>query len=292
MFAKLKVFSKQYADSVKAVMSIAIFILFCKIGEYMNNSTSYWLKKGIHNGMPIALGYLAVSFTLGIAAKNAGLTALQAALASITCHASAGEFAGFTLIAALAAYTEIAVMELIINARYFLMSCALSQKLDNKMPFFHRLIMGLFVTDEIFGLTVSVPEKLNPAYMYGMVLVASPAWVLGTYFGVLFGNILPANIVSALSVGLYGMFIAIIIPPARKNHIIAGVVAISMIISCIFSYAPVISSISSGTRIIILTVVISLAAAILFPVKDENAGSVDNNENAGSADNTNTTNNT
>jgi len=184
----------------------------------MNNSTSYWLKKGIHNGMPIALGYLAVSFTLGIAAKNAGLTALQAALASITCHASAGEFAGFTLIAALAAYTEIAVMELIINARYFLMSCALSQKLDNKMPFFHRLIMGLFVTDEIFGLTVSVPEKLNPAYMYGMVLVASPAWVLGTYFGVLFGNILPANIVSALSVGLYGMFIAIIIPPARKNH--------------------------------------------------------------------------
>ena len=169
----------------------------------MNTSTSYWLKKGIHNGMPIALGYLAVSFTLGIAAKNAGLTALQAALASITCHASAGEFAGFTLIAALATYTEIAVMELIINARYFLMSCALSQKLDNKMPFFHRLIMGLFVTDEIFGLCVSVPEKLNPAYMYGMVLVASPAWVLGTYFGVLFGNILPASIVSALSVGLH-----------------------------------------------------------------------------------------
>lgn len=255
----------------------------------MNNSTSYWLKKGIHNGMPIALGYLAVSFTLGIAAKNAGLTALQAALASITCHASAGEFAGFTLIAALAAYTEIAVMELIINARYFLMSCALSQKLDNKMPFFHRLIMGLFVTDEIFGLTVSVPEKLNPAYMYGMVLVASPAWVLGTYFGVLFGNILPANIVSALSVGLYGMFIAIIIPPARKNHILAGVVAISMIISCIFSYAPVISSISSGTRIIILTVIISLVAAILFPVKEENARSADN---AGNADNTNATNNT
>ena len=107
----------------------------------MNNSTSYWLKKGIHNGMPIALGYLAVSFTLGIAAKNAGLTALQAALASITCHASAGEFAGFTLIAALAAYTEIAVMELIINARYFLMSCALSQKLDNKMPFFTDLLL-------------------------------------------------------------------------------------------------------------------------------------------------------
>ena len=138
-----------------------------------------------------------------------------------------------------------------------------------KVPFpLMHIDSKLFVTDEIFGLCVSVPEKLNPAYMYGMVLVASPAWVLGTYFGVLFGNILPASIVSALSVGLYGMFIAIIIPPARKNKIVACVVAISMIISCIFSYAPIVSSISSGTRIIILTVVISLAAAVLFPVKE------------------------
>ena len=235
----------------------------------MNNSTSYWLKKGIHNGMPIALGYLAVSFTLGIAAKNAGLTALQAALASITCHASAGEFAGFTLIAALAAYTEIAVMELIINARYFLMSCALSQKFDKNMKFFHRLIIGWFVTDEIFGLSVSVPEKLNPFYTYGIAFVASPGWVIGTCLGVILGNALPANVVSALSVGLYGMFLAIIIPPSRQNKTIALLVVISMTASFIFTYAPILSSIASGTRIIILTVAISLIAAILFPVKEE-----------------------
>ena len=233
----------------------------------MNNSTSYWLKKGIHNGMPIALGYLAVSFTLGIAAKNAGLTALQAALASITCHASAGEFAGFTLIAALAAYTEIAVMELIINARYFLMSCALSQKLDNKMPFFHRLIMGLFVTDEIFGLTVSVPEKLNPAYMYGMVLVASPAWVLGTYFGVLFGNILPANIVSALSVGLYGMFIAIVIPVAKRKKSVLSVAIFAAILSLMFKY--VLTMVSSGFAIIISGAGASALGAMLFKDEEE-----------------------
>ena len=224
--------------------------------------------KGLKNGIPIALGYFAVAFTLGIQAKNAGITAFQSAVASFGLHASAGEYIAFTLFGANASIFVMVMMEVVANARYLLMSCALSQKLDNKMPFFHRLIMGLFVTDEIFGLCVSVPEKLNPAYMYGMVLVASPAWVLGTYFGVLFGNILPASIVSALSVGLYGMFIAIIIPPARKNKIVACVVAISMIISCIFSYAPVVSSISSGTRIIILTVVISLAAAVLFPVKD------------------------
>ena len=224
--------------------------------------------KGLKNGIPIALGYFAVAFTLGIQAKNAGITAFQSAVASFGLHASAGEYIAFTLFGANATIFVMVMMEVVANARYLLMSCALSQKLDNKMPFFHRLIMGLFVTDEIFGLCVSVPEKLNPAYMYGMVLVASPAWVLGTYFGVLFGNILPASIVSALSVGLYGMFIAIIIPPARKNKIVACVVAISMIISCIFSYAPIVSSISSGTRIIILTVVISLAAAVLFPVKE------------------------
>lgn len=233
------------------------------------NNNSYWFKKGIKNGIPIALGYLAVSFTLGIAAKNSGLNSIQAALASFACHASAGEFAGFTLIAAGAAFAELALMELIINARYFLMSCALSQKLDSKMHFFHRLIMGLFVTDEIFGLTVSVPEKLNPFYMYGIVALASPGWVLGTYFGVLFGNILPANIVSALSVGLYGMFIAIIIPPSRDNKVIAFLVSLSMAVSFIFSYAPVLKNIASGTRIIILTVGISLLAAILFPIKED-----------------------
>ncbi|MDO5382259.1 MAG: AzlC family ABC transporter permease [Eubacteriales bacterium] len=234
----------------------------------MNNSNLYWFRKGLNNGIPIALGYLAVSFTLGIAAKNAELTAFQGALASITCHASAGEFAGFTCIAALSTYAEIAIMELIINARYFLMSCSLSQKLDSGMKFFHRLIMGLFVTDEIFGLTVSVPEKLNPFYMYGIAAIASPGWVIGTYLGVLFGNILPVSVVSALSVGLYGMFIAIIIPPSRKNKVIAGLVAVSMTLSCIVSYAPVVRNIASGTRIIILTVVISLTAAILFPVKE------------------------
>lgn len=233
------------------------------------NNNSYWFKKGIKNGIPIALGYLAVSFTLGIAAKNSGLNDIQAALASFACHASAGEFAGFTLIAAGAAFAELALMELIINARYFLMSCALSQKLDSKIHFFHRLIMGLFVTDEIFGLTVSVPEKLNPFYMYGIVALASPGWVLGTYFGVLFGNILPANIVSALSVGLYGMFIAIIIPPSRDNKVIAFLVSLSMAVSFIFSYAPVLKNIASGTRIIILTVGISLLAAILFPIKED-----------------------
>ena len=228
-----------------------------------------WYKKGIRDGMPIALGYFAVSFTLGIAAKNAGLTAFQAMLTSILNNASAGEFAGFTLIAAGSGYLEMAIMEFVANARYLLMSCALTQKLDPKTPLLYRLFMGFYVTDEIFGIAIGVPEKLNPFYTFGAITVAAPGWAIGTYLGVLMGNILPANIVSALSVGLYGMFIAVIIPPAKTNKILAGLIIISMAVSWVFNSLPVFDGISSGIKIIILTVVISAGAALLFTIKED-----------------------
>lgn len=228
-----------------------------------------WFQKGLRDGIPIALGYFAVSFTLGITAKNAGLTALQAMLASFTLNASAGEFAGFTLIAAGASYLEVALMEFVANVRYLLMSCALSQKIAPDTPLLHRLLIGYDVTDEIFGISISVPGKLNPYYTFGAIAIAVPGWSIGTYLGVVMGNVLPANIVSALSVGLYGMFIAIIIPPARKSKIIAAVVAFSMAASFAFAKLPLISSISSGMRTIILTVAISALAAFLFPVKED-----------------------
>ena len=235
----------------------------------LDNKT--WFQKGVKDGIPIALGYFAVSFTLGITAKNAGLTALQAMLASFTLNASAGEFAGFTLIAAGASYLEVAIMEFVANARYLLMSCALSQKIPSDTPLLHRLIIGYDVTDEIFGISIAVPGKLNPFYTFGAIAIAVPGWSIGTYLGVVIGNILPANIVSALSVGLYGMFIAIIIPPARKSKIIAGIVAVSMAASFAFAKLPLVSNISSGVRTILLTVVISALAAYFFPVKEESS---------------------
>ena len=235
----------------------------------LDNKT--WFQKGVKDGIPIALGYFAVSFTLGITAKNAGLTALQAMLASFTLNASAGEFAGFTLIAAGASYLEVAIMEFVANARYLLMSCALSQKIPSDTPLLHRLIIGYDVTDEIFGISIAVPDKLNPFYTFGAIAIAVPGWSIGTYLGVVMGNILPANIVSALSVGLYGMFIAIIIPPARKSKIIAGIVAVSMAASFAFAKLPLVSNISSGVRTILLTVMISALAAYFFPVKEESS---------------------
>lgn len=235
----------------------------------MNNDNKTWFLKGMRDGIPISLGYLAVSFTLGIAAKNAGFTPFQAMLTSLTNNASAGQFAGFTLVAAGAGYLELAVMELVANARYLLMSCAMSQKLAPSTSLLHRLLISFDVTDEIFGVSISVPGKLNPFYTYGLIAIAAPGWASGTYLGVLMGNLLPARIVRALSVGLYGMFLAVIIPPARKSRILALVILISMAASFAFTKLPVISGLSTGTRTILLTVLIAAGAAVLFPIHEE-----------------------
>lgn len=232
----------------------------------MNKKHSTALREGIKDGIPIGLGYFAVSFSLGIAARNAGLTALQGFLASLSTNASAGEYAAFIIIAADTPYLEMVLVTLITNARYLLMSCALSQKFSPDTPLYHRLLVGYDVTDEIFGITIARPGILDPFYNYGAILVAAPAWATGTALGIIAGNLLPLRIVSALSVALYGMFIAIIIPPGRKNKIIAALVFISFAASYGASVLPVLSSLTDGTRTILLTVLISAAAALLFPV--------------------------
>ena len=213
--------------------------------------------EGMRDGVPIALGYFAVSFSLGIAARTAGFTPLQGFVASLLNNASAGEYAAFALIASGATYLEVAIITLIANARYLLMSCALAQRFAPGTPFFHRLIIGYDVTDELFGITIARPA------------LAAPAWASGTALGIIAGNLLPLRAVSALSVALYGMFLAIIIPPARKDKVVAGLVVLSFALSFVCTYLPGISALSDGTRTILLTVAISCAGALLFPIKTQ-----------------------
>jgi predicted branched-subunit amino acid permease len=228
-----------------------------------------WYKRGLRDGVPIALGYFAVAFTLGIVAKNAGLTALQTFFATALTNASAGGYAGFTLIGEKASYIDMALTILVVNIRYLLMSAALSQKLAPNTPLRHRLLIGFDVTDEIFGISMAVKGDLNLYYIYVAMTVSIPCWASGAALGVIMGNLLPQSLVSALSVGLYGMFLAIIIPPAKENKIIAGIVVVSMGLSLCFAKFPYLSELSSGIRVIILTVVIAFAAAVLFPLKEE-----------------------
>lgn len=225
--------------------------------------------RGMRDGIPISLGYFAVAFTLGIHARNAGLNVFEATLSSLLTNASAGEYAAFSLIRQAAGVMEVIIMTVVINARYLLMSCALSQKLSPDTPLIERMMLGQCVTDEIFGISAAYPEQLDSVYSYGAFSVASPGWALGTALGVLMGNILPSNAVSALSVGLYGMFIAVIIPPTKKDRVLTGVVAGSMALSCVMSVWPLFDFISEGMRTILLTVLIAGAAAVLFPVREE-----------------------
>lgn len=229
------------------------------------------LREGFRDGIPIGLGYFAVSFSLGVAARNSGLNAFQGFLASLLNNASAGEYAGFTVIDADAPYLEIILMTLIANARYLLMSCALSQKFSSETPLIHRLLIGFDVTDEIFGITIARPGNLNPCYTYGAILIAMPCWAIGTALGVTAGNLLPLRVVSALSVALFGMFLAVIIPPARKDKIVAFLIPMCFLASFAAGKLPGISQLSDGSRTILLTVALSVAAALLFPVKDEEA---------------------
>lgn len=226
-------------------------------------------RSGVRDGIPIALGYFAVAFTLGIAARNAGFSAVQAMIESLTNNASAGEYAVFSLAAAGAGYWEVAVMTLVANARYLLMSCALSQKLAPETGLGHRMLVAFDVTDEIFGVSIAFPGRLNPFYTYGAMAVAIPGWALGTFLGVVVGNVLPLRLVSALSVGLYGMFLAIIVPPARESRVVLALVLLSFAASWAAASLPALAAVSSGVKTIVLTVAISLGAAVLFPVAEE-----------------------
>lgn len=238
------------------------------MSEKEKNAAAF--RQGLKSGIPIGAGYFAVSFALGIAAKNAGLSPFQSFLTSLLCNASAGEYAGFTVIAAHAALVEMALMICIANARYLLMSTAMSQRMDPKGNPIHRFFMSFFITDELFAITIARPGYLSPWYMYGAITVASPSWAAGTALGCFAGDVMPQRVVSALSVALFGMFLAVIVPPARKSRVIAGLILICFAASYGCSVLPWISQLSEGTRTILLTVVIASGAALLFPHPQEN----------------------
>ncbi len=224
------------------------------------------LKKGIKVGIPIGLGYFAVAFSLGIIAANAGISPFQGFITSLLVNASAGENAAFMAIREGVPYLEMAIITIVSNARYILMSFALSQKIDPKASMIHRLLLGFFLTDEYFALAISQKGYCDPFYSYGAFIVAVPCWAAGTALGIVMGNVLPARIVSGLSVALYGMFLAIIMPPCRKHRSIAILIALSCISSFILSR---LTALSGSSITIILTIVLSLFGAVVFPRKED-----------------------
>ena len=227
------------------------------------------LRKGLIDGTPIGLGYFAVSFSLGIIACKAGLSPAGGFFSSLFTRASAGEYGTYSMIAAGATVMEVVAVCFVANMRYLLMGTALSQKFADDMPLWKRIVCACCITDEIFAISVAYPGKLPVSYPLGATAVAATMWALGTALGITAGNILPEFVVNALSVALYGMFIAIIIPPCRKDRFLLTIVAASFVISSLCAKLPPFSTMSQGIRIVIFTIVISAVAAVLKPVKDE-----------------------
>ncbi len=223
-------------------------------------------RQGMRNGYSIALGYLSVSFSFGILAVQSGLSVWQAVLISLTNLTSAGQVAGVGLIAAHASYIELFLAEFIINIRYALMSLVLSQKADQTFTLPHRLLASYGITDEIFAVASIQKGTVKPAFFYGLVIVPYFGWAFGTWLGAVAGTILPETAANALGIALYGMFLAIILPPARKSRAILAVISIAAAISVILRYG--VPQLSEGFAMILAAVTASVFGAWLFPVAD------------------------
>ena len=213
--------------------------------------------KGVRDGIPIFLGYLSVSFGFGILCINLGLSVATAVGISITNLTSAGQVAGVGIIAAGGTLIEMVLTQIVINLRYSLFAISLSQKLDSSCTTPHRVLAPFGITDEIFAVSYAQEGRVKPIYMYGLILVSTSGWVLGTLLGAVLGQVLPASVSAAMGIMLYGMFLAIIIPPARQNRIIAGLVSTGFGLSFAFSRLPFTRSLSAGTRTIILTLLLA-----------------------------------
>ncbi len=224
-------------------------------------------KKGLKDGIPVMLAYFAVSLAFGVSAVALGVPSYITLIMSMTNLTSAGQQAGIIIVAALGSVLEIIFTQLIINARYFLMSLSLSQKLDQKFTLLDRFICAFGITDEIFAIAVSQKEPIDKTYMLGLILLPFIGWSGGTLVGVLLGDFLPATIVSALQIAIYAMFIAIVIPDCLKNLKILPVIAVSAGLSVLFFYLPFLQPLKN-VSCVICAIIASIIGALIFPIKE------------------------
>lgn len=223
--------------------------------------------KGLLDGIPIALGYLSVSFGFGILAVRSGLTTLVSVLISASNLTSAGQAAGIGIIAAGGSYIEMALTQLVINLRYGLMSISLSQKLDDTFNTPRRLIAAYGITDEIFAVASAQKGLLTARYMYGLISVSTLGWCLGTFLGASAGALLPPSLTNAMGIVLYAMFIAIVIPPARKSRGVLAVAVTAAVCSMVFRY--LLPQVTGGFAIIFSAIIAAVVGALVFPVAEK-----------------------
>ncbi len=224
---------------------------------------------GMKLSIPVFLGYFSVSFGFGALAAAKGLSVFHATLISITNLTSAGQFAGLSVIAAGAPLIDMVVTQLVINSRYALMSLALSQKMGQRIGLLPRFFIAFHNTDEIFALAMKHDKPLTVPFAMGLGILPIVGWTAGTFLGAFSGTLLPESVSISLGVALYGMFIAIVVPQAKKSRPILIAVLISVALAVLFKYLPMLNAVSEGMAIVICAVTASLTSAVLFPIEDE-----------------------
>lgn len=225
-------------------------------------------KRGLAAGIPIALGYMSVSFTFGIMAVSYGLAWWQALIISMTTVTSAGQFAGIGIMIHPGQYFQMLISQITINIRYSFMSISVGQKADSRFKGLSRWILGFMMTDEIFAVATQ-EESVSRSFFAGLATLPYIGWALGTLFGAILGSILPERLMSALSLAIYGMFVAIVVPEMKKSRPVVLVVILAILLSCMFYYVPFLSTISSGITITVVAVAAAVIVSLLFPVMDE-----------------------
>lgn len=231
----------------------------------MKNKSSF--IKGIIDGMPICLGYISVAFAFGIFATESGLGVFETLFISMTNVTSAGQLAAVPIITAGGSLAELAVCQVIINLRYALMSTSLSQKMDKSVRLFDRFVIAFVNTDEVFAVASGKSHNVKRNYMYGLILAPYLGWSIGTLIGSLAGNILPASVVSALGIAIYGMFVAIVVPEMKENTKTAMAVTLAVALNCAFEFGTLLQRVPDGFAVIICAVTVSLLFAFAFPIE-------------------------
>lgn len=244
----------------------------------MNNIISLNHKTGFRDGLPVGIGYFAISFAFGLMASGYGFSVLESVMISAFCLTSAGQLASLPIIATLGAYTELALTQLLINLRYSLMSITLSQRFDKDIRTGDKFYLAFALTDEIFAVAICKNQKITKKYLLSLLVLPYIGWVLGTLSGAIAGNILPDLIVTALSISMYAMFIAIIVPVIKISKPILACVLASITLSCLFKYVPVLNKVPSGFVIIIIALAVCIPLALLAPIPDDPAEGEEKNE--------------
>lgn len=228
-------------------------------------------RRGLRDGLPICLGYVPIAFAFGMQAVQNGLPIWVPVSISMTNLTSAGQFAGLAIILAGGAFLELAVTTFVINIRYMLMSLALSQRLDPSMSLLERCVAAFGITDEVFAVAIQQPKRLTTRYLLGLITGPYLGWTCGTILGATATSLLPPSVQSALGITIYAMFIAIIVPPARKTKPILITVLLAIGLSCLFRYTPFLRELSAGWVIILVAILAAGFCAFRFPIENEEA---------------------